>query len=71
MNTWRVELALLWNDRTWTTEIFDVPYNDKKTDLENLDLFFGQHIAAQPYYAGVVTYAVYNDAPEDEVEARV
>lgn len=70
-NIWRVELALLWNDYTWSTEVFDVPYNEKKTDLENLNLFFGEHIATQPIYSGVVTFAVYNDAPEDdEVEVR-
>lgn len=63
---WRVELALLWNDYTWTTETFDVPYNEKKTDLENLNLFFGEHIVTQPLYSGVVTFAVYNDAPEDD-----
>ena len=68
MKTWRVELALLWSDRTWTTEIFDLPLDEDKDLDGNIAAYVLENLSKQKRYSGLVMAAVYNDAPEDRPE---
>lgn len=65
MIKYKYELALLWDDRTWSREVFDIPIPEKLTIRQAIDAYFTEVIAPK---SGAILYVVYNDNPNAEEE---
>ncbi len=61
--TAKIEFLLAHDDRTWSTEILDVPVGP----VDPVQWFNEGPLMTRPY-ADVVMAMVYNDMPEEEVE---
>lgn len=61
--TQKMELALLYEDHTWDTEIFNIPLIG--TPEASATKFFYDELSKQTCYRNVVLVAVYNESAED------
>jgi len=67
MTKYKYELALLWGNGTWNTEIFNIPVPDNLTINQALDAYFTEVIAPK---SGAILYAIYNDNPNAEEKSE-
>ena len=61
----RVEVALLYEDKTWDTEVVDVPKNDDESFEDAVSRWFVMEATQLDCYRKVVQAAVYNTQPEE------
>lgn len=59
----KIEFLLAWEDRTWTTEIFDVPDSVDRSCVHDLQFWAQALVGELAAYRAVVLVAVYNSEP--------
>lgn len=60
----KIEFALLYEDRTWSTEVVEVPF-DEDTLLTEVEEWAQMELLEERLFGEAIRVYIYNDAPED------
>lgn len=61
----KIEFAILYENRTWDTEVVDVPFDEDTQLSEVQDWAAGQLLDGSRFSEHAVLVIIYNDSPEE------